>query len=511
MIVANGGPRTTKSSLLESSGINLEIVRIDGVNDLRNMQLKFVEELNSGTANPTSEKSAFAVSIMGDGVPFYITTTQNALDEKFGKDKYHVQVIGAYGLSDGEDKLIGPAAWKTNPQLLRGAVISAVRGDGDWVIAVNFAALNKIPINPDATTYDADALNFVDAPNDDYIEAVKDLIKSQKTGYTIPLKEVVNGKLTGKTLNRKIDGAVTWTPGDKLAFDNLSGFTDVVSTRDFINQMATTLVVVKEYALAHEKEMVNLLKQTYTAANQMKLYDAWAVRASEAVAKTYNFETPKYWYDLFKGQKGTKDGVEYNIGGTRVFNYADALQYYGITDGNNRYKSVYNQVGTYLVDLNPCGFNETCKNGVVPYEDAVNLYFLKSVTDVDAGTVVKADYSQTKTEVMASGHWNINFSTGSTAILGSEKDLETIYNLLVQAEDTKLTIVGHTDNVGNPASNVTLSKGRANSVVSYLTNRGISKDRFQLVDGKGQTEPIGDNNTSGGKAQNRRVDITLLK
>jgi len=473
--------------------------------------LKFVEELNSGTANPTSEKSAFAVSIMGDGVPFYITTTQNALDEKFGKDKYHVQVIGAYGLSDGEDKLIGPAAWKTNPQLLRGAVISAVRGDGDWVIAVNFAALNKIPINPDATTYDADALNFVDAPNDDYIEAVKDLIKSQKTGYTIPLKEVVNGKLTGKTLNRKIDGAVTWTPGDKLAFDNLSGFTDVVSTRDFINQMATTLVVVKEYALAHEKEMVNLLKQTYTAANQMKLYDAWAVRASEAVAKTYNFETPKYWYDLFKGQKGTKDGVEYNIGGTRVFNYADALQYYGITDGNNRYKSVYNQVGTYLVDLNPCGFNETCKNGVVPYEDAVNLYFLKSVTDVDAGTIVKADYSQTKTEVMASGHWGINFATGSTAILGSEKDLETIYNLLVQAEDTKLTIVGHTDNVGNPASNVTLSKGRANSVVSYLTNRGISKDRFQLVDGKGQTEPIGDNNTTGGKAQNRRVDITLLK
>jgi OOP family OmpA-OmpF porin len=511
MIVANGGPRTTEGSLLESAGINLEIVRIDGVNDLRNMQLKFVEELNSGTANPTSEKSAFAVSIMGDGVPFYITTTQNALDEKFGKDKYHVQVIGAYGLSDGEDKLIGPAAWKTNPQLLRGAVVSAVRGDGDWVIAVNFAALNKIPINPDATTYDADALNFVDAPNDDYIEAVKDLIKSQKTGYTVPLKEVVNGKLTGKTLNRKIDGAVTWTPGDKLAFDNLSGFTDVVSTRDFINQMATTLVVVKEYALAHEKEMVNLLKQTYTASNQMKLYDAWAVRASEAVAKTYNFETPKYWYDLFKGQKGTKDGVEYNIGGTRVFNYADALQYYGITDGNNRYKSVYNQVGTYLVDLNPCGFNETCKNGVVPYEDAVNLYFLKSVTDVDAGTVVKADYSQTKTEVMASGHWNINFSTGSTAILGSEKDLETIYNLLVQAEDTKLTIVGHTDNVGNPASNVTLSKGRANSVVSYLTNRGISKDRFQLVDGKGQTEPIGDNSTTSGKAQNRRVDITLLK
>jgi hypothetical protein len=62
-----------------------------------------------------------------------------------------------------------------------------------------------------------------------------------------------------------------------------------------------------------------------------------------------------------------------------VFNYADAMQYYGITDGNNRYKAVYDQVSSYLVDLNPCGFNETCKDGVVPYEDAVNLYFLKKL------------------------------------------------------------------------------------------------------------------------------------
>ena len=45
---------------MEGSGVNLEIVRLDGVNDLRNMQLKFVEELNSGTENPKSDKSAFA-------------------------------------------------------------------------------------------------------------------------------------------------------------------------------------------------------------------------------------------------------------------------------------------------------------------------------------------------------------------------------------------------------------------------------------------------------------------
>lgn len=511
LIGANGGPRTTKGSLMEKAGLNLEIVPLDGVSDIRNMQIAFCGELASGKTEPTGEKTAFAVSIMMDGGPYYEATTQEALDQKFGKGKFHINNIAAIGLSYGEDKLIGPKIWKDNPQSMKGALISGVIGDGDWVVLANYCAANKLLLNPDPTTYDADAVNVVPAPNDDFKEAAKDLIKSKLTGYTIPLKEVKNGKLTGKTLNKAIEGCVTWTPGDKMVFDKVTGVTDIVSTKDFVNQMATGLYVIKEYALAHEKEVISLLKQTYTANNQVKLYDEWAVKAADCVAKTYNFENGKYWYDMFKGQTGSKDGLDYHIGGTLVFNYADALQYYGITDGNNRYKVVYNQVSTYLTDLNPGGFNQACKSGIVPYEDAVNLYFLKSISDVDAGTAVKQDYSKTKTDVMANGHWNINFATGSTAIDGSEKDLTTIYNLLVEAEATKLQIVGHTDNVGGSDANITLSKGRANSVVQYLTSKGISSSRFQLVDGKGDTEPIADNTTAAGRAKNRRVDITLLK
>jgi OmpA-OmpF porin, OOP family len=511
MIVANGGPRTTEGSLMEAAGINLEIVRQDMVGGLRDMQIKFVEEFNSGVAYPKSDKSAFGVVIMGDGAPFYITTLQKSLDEKFGKGKYHAQNIGAIGLSYGEDKVIGPKIWKDNPQSMRGCVISSVIGDGDWVVACNYAFANKIDVNPDPTTYDANAINFVPSQDDDYINSVKELIKSQKTGYTVPLKEVKDGKITGKTINHKIDGATTWTPGDKMAFDALNGFTDVISTKDFVNQMGASLIVIKEWALQHDKEVINIFKQTFVAGNQIKQYDPWAVKASECVQKTYNFETPKYWYDLFKGVKGSKDGLDYNIGGSRVFNYADALQYNGISDGKNRYKAVYEQVSKYLTGLNPCGFNETCKDGVVPYADAVNLYFLTSANVNDAGAVQKIDYAAQKTEVMANGQWNINFESGSATISGSTSDLETIFNLLTEAETTKLKIVGYTDNAGNPDSNVTLSKGRAQSVVAYLTGRGISKDRFQLVDGRGDANPVGDNSTAAGKAKNRRVEVTLLK
>jgi OOP family OmpA-OmpF porin len=513
MIVANGGPRTTEGSLMEANNVNLEIVRQDMLGGLRDMQVKFVEEFDKGATYPTSDKSAVAVSIMGDGVPFYITTTQKVLDDKFGAGKYHVQAIAAYGLSYGEDKLIGPKKWRDNPQTMKGALVSSVIGDGDWVVACNFAFANKIPVNPDPTTYDPNALNFVPSQDDDYINSVKELIKSQKSGFKIPLDVVKDGKRTGEKINKAIDGATTWTPGDKLAFDNLDGFTDVCSTKDFVNQMATTLVIVKEWAVQHDKEVINLLKSTYVAANQMKQYDEWAVRASEAVAKTYDLETPKYWYDLFKGQKGSKGGLDYNVGGTRVFNLADALQYYGVTDGKNRYEAVYNQVSHYLTDLNPCGFNESNKNGVIPFEDAFNSYFIKSidVNKIDVGKSEKISYTAEKTQVLASGQWNINFRTGSSTIDGSGKDLETIYNLLVQSEESKLKIIGFTDNVGNSESNVALSKGRANSVVQYLTGRGIDADRFQLVDGKGDANPVADNGTEIGKAKNRRVEITFLK
>ncbi|PIF32131.1 OmpA family protein [Flavobacterium sp. 9] len=511
IIVSNGGPKTTKGSLMEKNGVNLEIIRQDWLSELRNMQMKFIEEFDKGEAFPSSEKSVFAVIIMGDGAPFYISSVQKSLDEKYGKDKYHVQVMGAVGMSYGEDKLIGPPSWKSDPKSMKGSVISAVLGDGDWVTTVNYCFANGLKVNPDPTTYDAEAVNIYPSENDDYIKSAEELIKSQTTGWTVTLKEVVDGKLTGKSVNRKIDGCATWTPGDKTVFDKLTGFVDIVSTKEFNNQMPTTIIGVKEWAVKNPDIVSNILKSALTASNQMKNYEDWKVRASEAVAATYKLETPEYWYKMFKGQQGTKGGLTYNMGGSKVFNYADAMQYYGLSDGVNRYKSVYNQVAGYLTELNPFGFNENV-GAVVPYDQAVNLFFLKNINDIESTSADKADYSSEAKEVVASGEWKINFNTGSADISNSSsKEVEKIYNLLVQAENTKLTVVGHTDNVGNADSNLALSKSRAQAVVDYLKQKGIPANRFQLVDGKGQSNPIADNNTASGKALNRRVVITLLK
>ncbi|MEP7127600.1 MAG: OmpA family protein [Chitinophagales bacterium] len=509
IIVANGGAKTTKNSMMEKNGVNLEIIRQDWLSELRNMQMKFVEEFDEGKSAP--KEGAAAIMIMGDGVPFYLSSVQQALDDKYGSGKYQLQVIGAIGLSYGEDKLIGPPSWKMDPPTMKGSLISAVIGDGDWVTAVNYAFANGLKVNPDPSTYDPDAVNFLASANDDYIESAKELIKSQKEGWTVPLKEVNNGKLTGKTVNKKVDGCATWTPGDKLVFDELSGFTDIVSTREFNNQMATSVIVLKQWAENNSELVTNMLKASYMASNQMKQYDTWRVRASEATAKTFGMEDPQYWYNMFKGQKGEKNGISYNMGGSRVFNLADANQYYGITDGTNRYKAVYDQVSRYLKELNPAGFNQNVKR-IVPYEEAVNLAFLKKIENIDAGSAYVADYTKKATNVVASGEWRINFDVGRATIRPEGKDvLDQIYNLLIQAEDSKLELVGHTDNTGTQDNNYSLSNARAEAVKSFLIQRGIPANRFQKIEGKGQDEPVGDNATNAGRAQNRRVVVTILK
>ena len=509
IIVANGGAKTTKGSLMEKNGVNLEIVRQDWLSELRNLHMKFVEEFDKG--NFDTKEGVAAIMIMGDGVPFYISSVQQSMDDKYGQGKYNMQVIGAVGLSYGEDKLIGPPSWKMNPQSMKGSLVSAVIGDGDWVTTVNYAFANNIKVNPDPSTYDADAVNFLASANDDYIESAKELIKSQKEGWTVPLKEVKNGKLTGKTINKKVDGCATWTPGDKMVFDALTGFTDIVSTKEFNNQMATSVIVLKQWADRNKETVTNILKASYTASNQIKQYEPWKKRASEAVAKSFNMETPDYWYNMFKGQKGEKNGISYNMGGSRVFNLADANQYYGITDGTNRYKAVYDQVSKYLKELNPAGFNDNVKR-IVPYEEAVNLAYVKSIENIDAGKADVSDYSKKATQQLASGEWQINFDVGRASLRPEGKDvLDQIYNLLIQAEDAKLDLTGHTDNTGTQEGNYSLSSARAEAVKSYFIQKGIPASRFQKVDGKGQDEPVADNATAAGKSKNRRVAITLLK
>lgn len=87
--------------------------------------------------------------------------------------------------------------------------------------------------------------------------------------------------------------------------------------------------------------------------------------------------------------------------------------------------------------------------------------------------------------------------------------LNNLASTLNQFPETRVQIAGHTDSIGSDAANLQLSQQRANSVRTYLASTGVNAQRMQAV-GYGESRPIADNGTEYGRAQNRRVEITLI-
>ncbi|TZF85742.1 OmpA family protein (plasmid) [Pedobacter sp. BS3] len=75
--------------------------------------------------------------------------------------------------------------------------------------------------------------------------------------------------------------------------------------------------------------------------------------------------------------------------------------------------------------------------------------------------------------------------------------------------ETNITIIGHTDDTGSDAYNQALSERRAAAVRDYTVAQGVSASRLTTI-GKGESEPIADNTTEAGRAQNRRVEIVIV-
>jgi outer membrane protein OmpA-like peptidoglycan-associated protein len=92
----------------------------------------------------------------------------------------------------------------------------------------------------------------------------------------------------------------------------------------------------------------------------------------------------------------------------------------------------------------------------------------------------------------------------------SEVMLTKLANILREYPDTDVLVVGHTDSSGSASYNMTLSEKRAYAVTNYfIQNKGLSSSRFTTT-WFGEDQPIADNDTAEGRAQNRRVNIAIV-
>ena len=87
--------------------------------------------------------------------------------------------------------------------------------------------------------------------------------------------------------------------------------------------------------------------------------------------------------------------------------------------------------------------------------------------------------------------------------------LDKVSATLAEYNQTVVQVAGHTDSTGSRDYNMKLSQRRADSVKSYLITRGVPAQRLQTI-GVGPDRPVADNGTEEGRAQNRRVEITIV-
>jgi peptidoglycan-binding protein ArfA len=91
---------------------------------------------------------------------------------------------------------------------------------------------------------------------------------------------------------------------------------------------------------------------------------------------------------------------------------------------------------------------------------------------------------------------------------GSEQQLAQVADKLTACPNASVSVVGNTDDTGDDAINLPLSYSRAKSVADYLISQGVASDHV-TARGVGSTDPITSNDTPDGRAQNRRVDISV--
>ncbi len=105
---------------------------------------------------------------------------------------------------------------------------------------------------------------------------------------------------------------------------------------------------------------------------------------------------------------------------------------------------------------------------------------------------------------------NVTFAFDS-AKLNPQFDpvLDKLAQTLTEYNQTVIQIAGHTDSIGSKAYNMNLSVQRADSVKAYLVGRGVPSARLVTI-GAGPDYPIASNDTEQGRAQNRRVEITIV-
>jgi outer membrane protein OmpA-like peptidoglycan-associated protein len=123
---------------------------------------------------------------------------------------------------------------------------------------------------------------------------------------------------------------------------------------------------------------------------------------------------------------------------------------------------------------------------------------------------IKAERDQAGNLVVKMSGDTLKFDSGKASLKPEgQAMLDKIAGVVAKYPENRLSIEGHTDNVGKDSANLALSQGRAESVKAYLISKGTPERCVVAATGYGESRPAGDNKTAEGRSLNRRVELKI--
>lgn len=237
-----------------------------------------------------------------------------------------------------------------------------------------------------------------------------------------------------------------------------------------------------------------------------------------------SFKTTTALYCLGKLCNNKSDGFD----STGNFNFEGKIKTIAYANNNNEqiskllllrnYQRVIKQLeGKQISDAKNDGMNAfliekpNSKIWILLNLQNSSEYFLTVVESSAAREILSAGQLSEQINLQGFVNLNVNFDTNKSLIKDGDKpSINEVVALLKNDLNLKLSVEGHTDNVGNAAVNKTLSQARSDSLVAYIVAAGITAKRL-VAKGFGSESPISDNRTDEGKAKNRRVELVKIK
>ncbi|MCB0528045.1 MAG: OmpA family protein [Saprospiraceae bacterium] len=303
-----------------------------------------------------------------------------------------------------------------------------------------------------------------------------------------------------------VDAAVVWSPFDEECVQKVPGARVLQSTRNASNIIADVFIAKRAWVERNRERVQQLYEGWMKGAAEINRSPAAKQEAAQILAESF---------DGF-----TKDDALKAIDNVRLCTHGDNLNFFGLN--RTAYKGVTGE------ELYARMTKEYRNAGVLSASDEVPVwsrtaYFgavehasLSGNEHAAEGQKTFASISESEAKnktAVATKRVSISFRTGEYQLDENAKYIvdNEMVPIAKAFANSRVRVEGNTDNVGSAASNVALSKRRAQSVVDYLVKEyGMPRSRF-IVIGNGPDNPVAGNDNEEGRRKNRRTDFELVE